>query len=322
LTVASGRPAADDCRVQAIVMTEFGPPEVLVASEVDDPQPVGDQVVIDVEYVNVTFVDTQIRAGRAPRREMAPVLPAIPGNGVGGAIAGTGARVISSTGGSGAYAERVAIPAASAIPVPDGLPMRYAVALLSDGRTALGLIRRAGVSPGEVVLVEAAAGGVGSLLLQLAKQAGAYVVAAASGEQKLEFASYLGADAVVDYSTPDWAKWLEPVDVVFDGIGGDIGHAAFGLLRRGGRHCAFGMASGRFAAITEEESRARGVTAYRGAVTDATTMSALTAEALDRAAAGSLQPVVGQTLALARAAEAHGAIESRRTLGKTLLATG
>jgi NADPH2:quinone reductase len=305
--------------MQAIVMAEFGPPEVLVAAEIEQPHPASDEVLIDVEYVNVTFVETQIRAGRAPRPEMIPALPVIPGNGVGGLLASTGARVISSTGGSGAYAERVAVPAAATIAVPDGVTMRDAVALLSDGRTALGLIRRAAIAPGETVLVTAAAGGVGTLLVQLAKQAGATVVATAGGEGKLALASSLGADVIVDYSVAGWTARLGAVDVAFDGVGGAIARTAFERLRPGGRHCAFGAASGRFAPITEDEAAARGVTLLRGAVTDRAQMMALSTEALGRAATGTLRPVIGQTFPLARAADAHAAIEGRRTIGKTLL---
>jgi NADPH2:quinone reductase len=198
--------------VRAIVMTEFGPPEVLVDTEVADPRPGADQALIEVEYVNVTFVETQVRAGRAPRASMLPELPVIPGNGVGGEVAAVGPgvekglagkRVVSSTGGSGAYAERVAVDAERLIRVPDGVALNDAVALLSDGRTAVGLIDRAGLAAGETVLVEAAAGGVGSLLVQLARAPGAHVVAVARGPAKLELARELGAEVAVDYTDPD-----------------------------------------------------------------------------------------------------------------------
>ncbi|MCW3065240.1 MAG: NADPH:quinone reductase, partial [Solirubrobacterales bacterium] len=188
--------------MRAIVMAEFGPPEVLVPVETPDAVPGPDQVLVEVEVANITFVETQIRAGRPPNPAMAPRLPAIPGNGVGGTV--DGRRVISSTGGSGAYAEKVAVGAHGIVDVPAELALPDAVALLADGRTAMALLRGAAIQPGETVLVEAAAGGVGSLLVQLARAAGARVVAAAGGERKLEVARALGAEVAVDYTEPGW----------------------------------------------------------------------------------------------------------------------
>jgi NADPH2:quinone reductase len=280
---------------------------VLVLEDV--PEPDG-EAVVDVALANITFVETQIRAGRPPNPAMAPELPFIPGNGVGGSV--DGRRVIASTGGTGAYAERVAVPAASLIDVPDGLDLADAVALLADGRTAMLLMSGADVRAGETVLVEAAAGGVGSLLVQLARNAGARVVGAAGGERKLALARELGAEQVVDYTQDGWADDVEPVDVAFDGVGGDIGRAAFDLVRPGGRFYPFGMASGAFARLPERDD----VTVVRRGDAD---LLALTRAALAEAAAGRLRPVIGQTFALDRAAEAHAAIEARATVGKTLL---
>lgn len=316
------------------MISEFGPPDVLKLREVEEPDLGPRDVLIEVGFSNVTFVETQIRQGRAPRRSMLPQLPAILGNGVGGTVVAVGAevdgdligaRVLATTGGTGGYAETVSVPAGAIISVPGEVAMSDAVALLADGRTAVGLIDRAGIRPGETVLVEAAAGGVGSLLVQLAKRAGAQVIAAAGGARKLEVARALGADIAVDYRHPSWTEAVgaavqdRGVDVVFDGVGGSIGRDAFQLLGRGGRLCAFGMAAGSFAAISETELSDRGVTRLRGAVADAREMAALTARALAGAAAGELRPVVGQRVPLANAAEAHRAIEARATIGKTLL---
>jgi NADPH2:quinone reductase len=327
--------------VRAIVLSEFGPPELLIPQEVDEPTPGSGQVLIDVELANVTFVETQVRAGRAPHPSMLPELPAIPGNGVGGVVVAVGpgadraligTRVVSTTGGAGGYAERVAVTAEGIVPVPDGVSLPEAVALLADGRTAMGLIDRAALRPGETVLVEAAAGGVGSLLVQLAKAAGAHVIAVAGGERKLAVARELGADIAIDYMGEKWASEVASAatgiasnvdgavaDVVFDGVGGAVGRTAFELLRPGGRHCAFGMASGAFAAIDEAEAARRSVTLLRGAVPSPQEMTALTRAALQRAAAGELRAVIGQTFPLEHAAEAHRAIEGRATIGKTLL---
>ena len=324
------------------MLAEFGPPEVLVAQEVAEPVAADGQALIAVELVNVTFVETQVRAGQAPHPSMLPELPTIPGNGVGGVVVAVGrdldavrvgTRVVSTTGGRGAYAERVAVAVENLVPVPDGVTLVDAVALLADGRTALGLISRAAIQPGELVLVEAAAGGVGSLLVQLAKAAGARVIAAAGGERKLGVARELGADVAIDYTHPGWERELitaagsdsptandRVLDVAFDGVGCSIGRAAFELLRPGGRHCGFGMASGAFAQIDEAEAQARQVTLVRGAAS-AEQMVELTRGALQLAASGKLRPVVGQTVPLERAADAHRAIEARATVGKTLLST-
>lgn len=321
--------------MRAVVLREFGPPDRLVAEEVPDPEPAAGQAVVDVAFANITFVETQLRSGRPPVPAMAPRLPVILGNGVGGVVSSvrpgadpalTGRRVITTTGGSGGYAERVAVDAAGLIPVPEPLGLAEAVALLADGRTAIALTRAAGVGTGDTVLVEAAAGGVGSLLVQLARQAGARVVAAAGGPDKAALATELGASVTVDYSAPGWAERVRRhagrVDVVFDGVGGEIAAAAFGLLAGGGRFCAFGMASGAFARITEDEADGRGITIIRGAPVAPEQMRELSQAALDEAAAGRLRPVIGQTYPLERAAEAHAALAARATIGKTLLVVG
>lgn len=315
--------------MRAVWLKEFGGPEVLVAADAPEPVAGPGQVVVDVEYANITFIETQFRAsGRGPFQ---PQLPMILGNGVGGVVASTGdgvdaawvgRRVVTATGGSGGYAERAAVDAAGLLPVPDGLSLDAAVALLADGRTATMLARAARLRGGDRVLVEAAGGGVGTLLVQLAAAAGATVVAAAGGERKLALARELGAEVAVDYRGADWAaRVLDAVgglDVVFDGVGGDVGRAAFGLLDRGGRMLSYGLASGAWAGISEDEAAERGV-ALVGSRPTPEELRELTESALAEAAAGRLRPVIGQRFPLDRAADAHAAIESRTTVGKTLL---
>jgi NADPH2:quinone reductase len=296
--------------VKAAVIHEFGPPSVLVAEPVPEPQ---GEVLVEVEFASITFIETIVRAGRSPM--LPPPLPAILGNGVGGTAEGR--RVITTTGGLGGYAERAAVPRAGLIDVPDELALDVAVALLADGRTAVGLMRGAQVRPGETVLVEAAAGGVGSLLVQLARDAGAHVVAAAGAPHKLELARELGAQEAVAYERiPELG-----CDVVFDGVGGRVGRAAFEALRPGGRMSSFGLASGAFTRADPEEAAARGVTLVRGAPPTAEESSERTRAALALAAEGRLRPVIGQRFPLAEAAAAHAAIEARATVGKTLLVT-
>ncbi|MFD0683293.1 zinc-binding dehydrogenase [Actinomadura fibrosa] len=311
--------------MRAVWLKEFGGPEVLVPGEAPDPVAGPGQVVVDVEFVNITFVETQFRSGGpSPFR---PELPMIPGNGVGGVVTDVGAgadpalvgrRVVSSTGGSGGYAERAAVDAAGLFAVPDGLPLDAAVALLADGRTATMMLRAAAPRPGERVLVEAAAGGVGTLLVQLAKAAGATVVAAAGIAAKREVALGLGADEAVDYREPGWSEAVGEVDVVFDGVGGDVAREAFTLVRRGGRMVSFGLASGEWAGIPEEAAAERGVGLLRPTASPEE-LREFTLSALAEAAAGRLRPVIGQRFPLDGAADAHAAIESRASVGKTLL---
>src|SRR5690625_202577 len=184
---------------------------------------------------------------------MLPALPAILGNGVGGLVESVGdgvdtglvgSRVVTPTGGIGGYADQVAVATDMLHIVPDGLPIDTAVALLADGRTAMGLMEAAAVSateraagalePGETVLIEAAGGGVGSLLVQLASSAGARVVAVAGGPDKLGLARSLGASVGVDYRNPEWAEKVRRqvgmVDVAFDGVGGSSGTRAFSVV--------------------------------------------------------------------------------------------
>ncbi len=235
--------------MRAVVMREFGPPEVLEPAEVDEVLAGPGEVVIDVELANVTFVETQVRAGKPPHPSMLPALPAILGNGVGGTVAGVspaagadsatagaGRRVVASLNGTGGYAERVVVPTTRLIEVPGGVALRDAVALLAAGRTALGLADRAGLGAGDTVLIEAAGGGVGTLLVQIARHAGARVVALAGQPRKLAIARDLGADLTVDYSRDGWDKQVRDavgeVDVVFDGVGGTSGWRRSGCSPR------------------------------------------------------------------------------------------
>jgi NADPH2:quinone reductase len=319
--------------MRAVIMRRFGPPGVLEPVTIPSPVPGPGEVAVDVEFAGVTFVETQIRAGRPPRPEMLPALPAILGNGVGGTVAEAGdgvdpgligRRVVASLNGTGGYASRAVADAARLLEVPAALTVRDAVALLADGRTALSLAGVAGLLPGDTVLVEAAAGGVGTLLVQLARNAGARVVGLARGERKLEVIRELGADVAVDYGDGDWARRVRDAaggaDVVFDGVGGDIGRTAFGLLGPGGRFCPFGMASGSFAGVTGELASERQVTVRADFRADPAQLAEFARTALAEGAAGRIRPVIGQEADLARAAEGHAAIEARATIGKTLLA--
>ncbi|MEV0584330.1 zinc-binding dehydrogenase [Nonomuraea sp. NPDC050310] len=308
--------------MRAVVMDEFGGPEVLRVRSVEDPAPGPGQVLIAVQYASVTFVETQVRAGAGPFGR--PALPRVPGNGVGGRIVAAGPEadpalvgtlVVSTTGGVGGYAELALAQARDVVAVPAGLDLADAVALLADGRTAVLLHGQAEVKPGERVLVEAAGGGVGSLLTQLAAASGAHVIGAARGAAKSSLVLSLGAAAYVDYGQPGWEEQARDLDLVFDGVGGELGTRAAALLRDGGRISVYGMASGAEAEIDRDRVRVLGLTGPPGPAEQ----HALITEALTLAAEGRLRPVIGQTFPLDQAAAAHQAIETRATTGKTLL---
>jgi NADPH2:quinone reductase len=326
--------------MRAIVVRAFGPPDVLVQREVDDPEPAAGQVVVAVAVAGVNFIETRVRAGQMPAPPGVEP-PFVLGNEIGGTVIRLGAgvspdvlgqRVIASLNGTGGYADQVALAADALIPVPGDLGIEQAVALLAHGRTAVGLLREARIAAGDSVLIEAAGGGVGSLLVQLARQAGAgTIVAAAHGQRKLELARGLGADVAIDYEQPDWgarvreALGADGVDVLFESVGGAIGRAAFELLANGrGRCIVFGFSSGRGIDLTSTEILRRGlsVTGYGGRALRpgwAAHARELVEEALRLAADGRLVPTIGQTFPLERADEAHAAVESRATIGKTLL---
>ena len=146
------------------------------------------------------------------------------------------------------------------------------------------------------------------------------MIAAAGGERKLELARSLGAGHAVDYTEPGWPERAGEVDLVFDGVGGEVARTAFELLVRGGRMVSFGLASGRWAEVSQDDAagaRDRARAAPAGPSPEE--QRELTESALAEAAAGHLRPVIGQRFPLAKAADAHAAIESRSTLGKTLL---
>ncbi|GAA2412867.1 hypothetical protein GCM10010404_83520 [Nonomuraea africana] len=244
--------------MRAVWLRKFGGPEVLLAEETPDFVPGEGQVLVEVVASGITYVETLVRSGSAPMP--LPPLPIIPGNGVAGTVVAVGPgadtaligrRVATTTGGSGGYAEKVAVSASTVIPIPDRLGFQDAVGLVNDGRTALGIARAVAPKAGEWVLIGAAGGGVGSLLIQVAKQAGARVVATASSEAKLDLAARRGADVAIDYSRSGWEERVREatgdagVDVACDATGGDIGRATFELVARGGGSSRSAWAAGR-----------------------------------------------------------------------------
>ncbi|HET6480873.1 MAG TPA: zinc-binding dehydrogenase [Actinoplanes sp.] len=238
-----------------------------------------------------------------------------------------GRRVVADTGETGGFAERAVATTEDLFPVPDGLDLPEAAALYSDGSTAQGLVERAGITTGDRVLVEAAAGGVGTLLVQLCLAAGAQVIGAARGPRKLDVVREIGADAAIDYAETGWTeRVLEATggtgpSVVFDGVGGQIGRAAFEATARGGRFSVHGASSGEVTSIGVAEARARGVQliGIEQLFDFRPHLQRWATQIMSRAATGSIRPVIGQTFPLDRAADAHNVVENRIALGKTLL---
>lgn len=315
---------------------QFGPPEVLQVEEVEEPQAGPDQVIIEVLAAGAAFGNTVLRSGKAPLP-----LPYVPGWEVGGRITRVrqgldqrlvGKLVVARTrNNAGGYAEQVAVESTSLFPLPAGLSVEQAVGVFSAGQTAVSVLKTVRIEPGEVVLITAAAGGVGSLLVQLVKAAGAgTVIGAARGKEKLETIARLGADVVIDYQLPGWEEQVRKItgnkgaDVVLDSVGGAIGRQAFEVTANGhGRLVVFGSSSGSGMTIETRELAGRGVTVIGAlgmmlAMTEQQ-MHASAEFALAEAAAGRLVAVIGQTYPLERAAEAHAALEARQTIGKVLL---
>ncbi|PSK89383.1 NADPH2:quinone reductase [Murinocardiopsis flavida] len=320
--------------MRVIEVREFGGPEVLVQREAPDPAAGPGEVVVKVAAADVIFLDTLLRGGWG--KDMFPIRPPyVPGNGGTGTVLSVGADVDPGWVGrrvlgrmSGGYAERATAAVADLVPVPDGLGLPEAAALLHDGPTALGLLELAGVQKGEWVLVAAAAGGAGSIAVQLARDTGARVIAAARGERKLSLARELGAEVAVDYSEPGWEQRVRAaaggagVDVVLDGAGGRLGAAAFTAVADGGRFVTYGTADG-FAEIDPQEAERRRVT-VANPLTDETDEPASvgrerTERALALAAEGRIRPAIGATYPLERAADAHTSLAERTTVGKSLL---
>jgi len=310
----------------------FGGPEVLMAAEMPDPVAGPGQVVVRVTAADVLSVETVVRRGEGGG--YFPVKPPyVPGGAVAGQVISVangvepswiGQRVVAGMAGGG-YAQQAIALVADLVPIPDGLGMDEAVALFHDGRTALGLLEATGAHAGESVLVTAAAGGLGILLVQRARSSGAHVVAA--GQAKLRLVRDLGAETVVDYSEPDWTSRVREAtggtgpDVVFDGAGGQIGRAAFEITRPGGRFSAHGTASGAFADVDPKEAERRGITVRGIEQVQFTSADVrrLVVQVLSDAASGQIRPVIGQRFSLEHAADAHAAIEARDVIGKTLL---
>ena len=247
--------------MRALLCTELGPASKLSVRDVDSPTPGEGEVVIDVEAAGINFPDTLIIEGKY---QFKPDLPFTPGGEAAGVVSAVGDGVSSvsigdraiAISGHGAFAEKWLVPASSVAPIPPGLDFVSAAAFgLTYGTSYYALKDRARLQTGETLLVLGAAGGVGSAAIELAKTMGATVIAAASSSDKLAWATDLGADHVIDYSTEDLRDRIKDltegkgVDVVYDPVGGDLTEAAVRSTAWNGRLLVVGFAAGDIPAI-------------------------------------------------------------------------
>jgi NADPH:quinone reductase len=318
--------------MRAIQMSEFGGPEVLKLLEVPRPQPVPGEVLIRVTKAGVNFGDTHTRTNSYVRKA---TLPLVPGGEVAGVREDTGERVVALTG-TGGYAEYAVAPAAHVFAVPEGVDDDTALALLVQGTTAWHLYRTAGkVEDQESVVVHAAAGGVGSLAVQLGHPLGAgRVIATASSESKRELALKLGADAAIDSAPEGLTERLleanggEPVDVVFEMAGGEVFDASYRALAPFGRLVVCGIASQQPNQVSSGSllRHSRAVVGFylfhlpseRPGMFEQALADLFARVGSDRAHP-KLEVVVGHTYPLSEAAQAHIDLRERRTTGKLLL---
>lgn len=329
--------------MHAVRLHAFGPAENLTYETIDDPLPGPGQVRITVTAAGVHLLDTALREGAAGPFGAPAELPTVPGREIAGVVeslgegtdpAWLGKRVVAHLGMvPGGYAELAVTDATRLHEIPGNLDESEAVAMIGTGRTALGILQYTELGPDDTVIVPAAAGGIGTLLVQHAKNAGATVIGLAGGPGKTTRVRDNGADLAVDYNQPNWPDTVRDhlgdrrATVVYDSVGGEAGRAAVDLLGKGGRHIVFGWSSQGILAdspltLTEQELTERGITTEGvlgpAMLEKAGGLRALETRALTAAATGRLRPAV-QRYALADAATAHHDLENRGTIGKVVL---
>src|SRR3954447_18420868 len=307
--------------MRAVRIDEWGGPEVMrLVEDMPEPSPAADEVLIEVSHAGVNFADTHQRENNYIARYELPMVPG--GEVVGVALSGDlrGRRVVAMTG-TGGYAQFATARADTTFPLPDEVDDGQALALLIQGLTAWHLYRTcARILPGETVVVHSAAGGVGSLAVQLGKPMGAgKVIATASGEERRAYALELGADVALD---PD-EDLGEEGDVVFEAAGGDLFERSFAALRPFGRIVQYGLSTREKTRVSNANllKTSRGIVGFwlmpgigrRGMLREPL------ADLFERAARGQLVARVGDAYPLAQVARAHEDLLSRRTSGKLIV---
>ncbi|MFD4620521.1 zinc-binding dehydrogenase [Streptomyces sp. NPDC058475] len=324
--------------MHAIRLHAFGPAENLTYEKVEDPDPGPGQVRIAVAAAGVHLLDAALREGAQGPAPAPTPLPTVPGREVAGTVEALGEgvaglwlgkRVVAHLGfAPGGYAELAVTDVDRVHEIPENLDFAQAVAMIGTGRTALGILQFAELGPDSVAIVPAAAGGIGTLLVQYAKHAGATVIGLAGGPEKVARVRETGADLAVDYRDPGWPERVRdrfgdrPATVVFDGVGGEVARAAVALLAPGGKHIVFGWSGegirdGSPYLVDGVSEQVLGPVMMRKAG-GPNPVRTLELRALSEAAAGRLTPAVTR-FPLAEAAAAHRALETRGTTGKVVL---
>lgn len=315
--------------MKAIRVHELGGSDKLSLDEIEKPTPKADEVLIKVAAAGVNYADTMMRSGNYLTK---PELPFTLGYEVAGTIETYGEDVsdlhigqrVLATASSGGYAEYATAKASTVLPLPDGLGYGESTALLVQGLTALGLLNE--TKAGETILVHAAAGGVGTLLVQLAKLKGLKVIGTASNEEKLEKVRNLGADFAFNYTQPDWTEKVlqatdgKGADWIIEMVGGDIVGENLKVLAKNGTMWIYGAASGQdykvsVLGLMYKNHKIRGYWLMNESVEN---RIAFTKELLELIKSGKLKIEVTE-FPLEKAREAHEAIEGRKTTGKVVL---
>lgn len=311
--------------MKAIQIEEFGGPEVLNFVDLPDPSAKLSEIVVNVKRSGVNFADTHASRNDYLAEQ---TLPLVPGTEVAGQT--NDGRRVACLLGSGGYAEKVAVPQAQLIELPAEVDYDQAAGGLLQGLTAMALVHRcARIEPGETIVVEAAAGGTGTLAVQLAKRAGARVIGLASSERKRGMVASLGADATVDSRAEDLGAAIREandgkrVDAVLHMSGGEAFDAELGILAPLGRMVVFGIAS-REQRQVSTASLLRGSKAVIGfwlahLLARPDLLGPMIRDLFAAIAAGELTVTIGEVYPLSEAARAHEDLIARRTTGKLLL---
>ena len=320
--------------MRAIVVERTGGPEALLLREIPAPTPTAHEAIVRLDAIGVNFIDIYFREGRYPAK-----LPFVPGQEGAGVVTAVGDDVkdvragdrVAWTGGLGAYAEFAAVSADRLVRLPDALDAKLAAAAMLQGMTAHYLTRATHpLARGETALIHAAAGGVGLLLVQMAKSLGARVIATAGGPAKGALAHGAGADHVIDYLAQDFVAESrrltngEGVHVVYDGVGKDTFLRGLDALRPRGMMALFGGASGAVAPLDPMLLNQKGSLfltrpTLAHYIATRAELEQRSGDVLGWIAAGTLHIRIGAEYPLAEAAQAHRDLAGRRTTGKLLL---
>ena len=322
--------------MRAVVCKEFGPPENLVVEEVDEPVVGPGQLLVEVKAAAVTFPDTLMLEDKYQFKTGLPYTPGTEGAGVVAAVGegadgwSVGDRVVGGLGTTGAFAERMVIPALAARRLPDGVSFEAVTGLnYAYGTTLYGLRHRADLQPGETLLVTGAGGAVGLSAVEIGKLMGARVIAAASSEDKLDLCRERGADETINYATENLkerAKELtggQGVNVVYDCVGGDKAELALRAIAWEGRFLVIGFTAG-IPSIPLNLTLLKScqiVGVFYGAMTarEPEKSAAITNQLIEWVANGDLQPHVSGRYPLERASEALRALIDRQAAGKLVV---